>query len=118
MPAKRRQTESEKPRKRKPATTPEAREAEITSLAYDLAERQIKEGTASSQVITHFIKAGSPREQFEQEKLRLENELLEAKREALESQKRVEELYKDAMRAFSSYSGQTIIDDEVIPEDD
>jgi hypothetical protein len=71
----------------------------------DLAERQIIEGTASSQVITHFLKLGSTREQLEQERLQHENELTRVKIEAIESQKRVEELYMEALKAMRSYAG-------------
>lgn len=106
MPARRRRSEPEKSRHR-PATTPEGRENEVVSQAIDLAEQQIRDGTASSQVITHFLKLGSTREQLEQERLRHENELTKVKIEALESQKRVEELYKEALDAMRSYSGET-----------
>lgn len=105
MPARRRRSEPEKSRHR-PATTPEGRENEVISQAIDLAETQIKNGTASSQVITHFLKLGSTREQLEQERLKHENQLTQVKIEALESQKRVEELYKEALDAMRSYSGQ------------
>lgn len=105
MPARRRRSESEKPRHR-PATTPEGREMELVSQAIDLAEQQIRDGTASSQVITHFLKLGSTRETLEQERLEHENELTRVKIEALESQKRVEELYKEALDAMRAYAGQ------------
>lgn len=95
-------------RKRRPATTLEAREAQVVSMAIDLAERQIAEGTASSQVITHFLKLGSTRERLEQERLRSENLLQEAKIEQLQSAKRVEELYEDALNAMRTYSGQDV----------
>jgi len=78
----------------------------MVSLAHDLAETQIRNGTASSQVITHFLKLGSSRELLEQERLRHENELTRVKIEAVESQKRVEELYRNALNAMRSYSGQ------------
>lgn len=92
-------------RRRKPATTPEARETELASAAYDLAEEQIDNGTASSQVITHFLKMGSTRERLEQQRITHENELLQVKREAIESQQRVEELYMQALDAMRSYAG-------------
>jgi hypothetical protein len=92
-------------RRRKPATTPEGRENELVSEAIDLAEKQIKAGTASSQVITHFLKLGSTRERLEQQRLEHENELTRVKIEALESQKRVEELYMEALQAMRSYAG-------------
>lgn len=90
-------------RKRKPASTPEARENQLISMATDLAEKQLAEGTASSQVITHFLKLGSTKEKLELEKLKKENELLVAKTESLESAKRVEDLYVKAMEAFKGY---------------
>jgi hypothetical protein len=74
----------------------------------DLAEKQIHEGTASSQVITHFLKLGSTRERLEQDRLRRENELLQAKVESMASAKRVEELYAAALDAMRSYAGQPI----------
>lgn len=74
-------------------------------MAHDLAEEQIRNGTASSQVVTHFLKLGSSREELEQIRLQHENELTRVKIEALESQKRVEEMYRDALNAMRSYSG-------------
>ena len=79
----------------------------IGAQAVDLAERQIAEGTASAQVISHFLKLGTTRERLEQEKLRNENKLTEAKIESLASMQRVEELYSKAMQAFGTYSGQS-----------
>jgi hypothetical protein len=90
---------------RKPATTPEGRENQLVGDAIDLAEQQIRSGTASSQVITHFLKLGSTRERLEQQRLEHENELTRVKIEALESQKRVEELYLEALTAMRSYAG-------------
>lgn len=87
------------------ARTPEVREQQLAAAAYDLAESQIYAGTASAQVITHFLKAGSQREQLEQERLRNENALLEAKRDAMASAARVEELYLGALNAMRSYQG-------------
>jgi hypothetical protein len=104
VPARRRREESERPRRR-PATTPEERENELVSLSHDVAEKQMRNGTASSQVITHFLKLGSTRERLEQQRLEHENELTRVKIEAIESQKRVEELYREALTAMRSYSG-------------
>lgn len=89
----------------RPALTPEARENQLISLATDLAEQQLREGTASSQVITHYLKLGSTKERLEKEKLEEENKLLKARTEALQSAKRVEELYADAISAMKRYSG-------------
>jgi len=111
MAARRRSPEVQTSR-RKPATTPESRENEMVSLAHDLAERQIREGTASSQVVTHFLKLGSSRERLEQERLEHENELTRVKIEAIASQKRVEELYMQALDAMRSYSGNPMPSEE------
>ena len=91
----------------RPALTPEARENQLISLAVDLAEQQLIEGTASSQVITHYLKLGSTKERLEKEKLEQENELLKAKTEALQSAQRVEELYANALDAMRNYSSAT-----------
>ena len=98
---------------RSPALTPEARENEMITYAIDLAEKQLREGTASSAVITHYLKLGSMKEKLEREKLQKENELLRAKTEALQSAKRVEELYADALRAMKLYSGEEEDDEEL-----
>lgn len=90
-----------------PASTPEEREQQIISLAYDLAERQIREGTASSQVLTHFLKRGSIEAELELEKLKKENALLEAKKGAIESSQRIEALYADAITAMKKYRGSS-----------
>ena len=111
MPARRRRSEEERT-SRKPATTPEGRENEVVGLAIDLAEQQIRDGNASSQVITHFLKLGSSREQLEQQRLEHENELTRVKIEAIESQKRVEELYLEALNAMRNYAGSPPISDE------
>jgi hypothetical protein len=105
MPARRRRAESNSESRRRPATTPEGRENELVSLASDLAEEQIRNGTASSQVVTHFLKLGSSRERLEQQRLEHENQLTQVKIEAIESQKRVEELYMEALQAMRSYAG-------------
>lgn len=93
-------------KRRPPATTPKARENQLISLAVDLAEKQIRDGTASSQVITHFLKLGSTREKLEQTKIAKENELLSAKAEAFNSGKDVKKLYESALQAMRTYSGQ------------
>ena len=92
--------------RRPPATTPEARENQLIAHAVDLAEDQLLKGTASAQVISHYLKLGSSREKLEQERLRGENELLKVKAEAIASAKRVEELYTTALNAMRSYAGQ------------
>ena len=103
-------------RRRRPATTPEARENELIGYASDLAEEQILAGTASSQVITHFLKLGSTREHLEQQRIRHENELMQVKQEQIASQARVEELYMQALSAMRSYSGLPAPSDEDVED--
>lgn len=96
---------SDSKRRMRPALTPEARENQLVSLAVDLAEKQLLEGTASSQVITHYLKLGSTKERIEREILEKQKELIEAKTQNLQSAQRVEELYADAISAMKRYSG-------------
>lgn len=112
MPKAKAKSPSGSTRKMRPALTPEARENQLISLAVDLAEQQLKDGTASSQVITHYLKLGSTRERLERERLEEENKLLKAKTEALKSTERIEELYANAIKAISKYNGDGGSDDE------
>lgn len=105
----------EQSRKLPPAKTPEARENQLVAMAVDLAEKQLRDGTATSQVITHFLKMGSTKEKIEKEILEKQKELITAKTEALKSQKRIEDLYANALNAMRRYSGVSELDDE---EDD
>ena len=98
-------------KKTRPALSPEARENQLISRAVDLAETQLIEGTASSQVITHYLKLGSTKERIEKEILEKQKELISAKTEAMRSAKRVEELYTNALNAMRRYSGQSESDE-------
>lgn len=92
-------------KKSRPALTAEGREKQMISLAIDCAEKQLREGTASSQVITHYLKLASTKNLLEMEKLKKENELLKAKTDAIKSAKSQEELYAKAIAAIRRYSG-------------
>lgn len=92
-------------RKGRPALTPEARENQLISLAVDLAEQQLRDGTASSQVITHFLKLGTTRAELEKEKLKKENKLMEAKTKAIESAEEMKIIAENAIKAMRSYQG-------------
>lgn len=95
----------------RPALTPEAREGQLISLAVDLVEQRLRDGTATSQEVVHFLKLGSMRERLEREKLEHENRLLEAKKQAIESAERMDEMYSAAIRAMQIYQGRN--DDEI-----
>lgn len=103
-----------------PGRTLESVENQLVGLAANLAREQMENGTASSQVITHFLKLGSSQAKLETEKLQRENELLRAKTEALRSQKKVEDLYANALRAMRNYTGSTDLPDDTnsLEEDD
>lgn len=92
-----------------PGRTLEARENQLILLATNLAEQQLRDGTASSQVIAHYLKLGSTRERLEQERIRHENELASAKSERIRADRQSIELLDEALKAFRSYSGH---DDE------
>ena len=105
MPRKRKMQDETPKRIGPPPRTAEGREQEVIALAIDLAEKQLRDGTASAQVITHYLKLASKKEQLEVEIKAKEKELIEAKTEALRSTKRVEELYTNALEAMRRYSG-------------
>lgn len=96
----------------RPVLTDEARESRAISLAMDRAEEQLVKGTASSQIIVHFLKLGTAKANLEREKLARENELLRAKTENLESQKELKEMYAEALSAMRKYNGAGDEDDE------
>lgn len=99
-------------KKMRPALTPEARENQLISLAVDLAEQQLRDGTASSQVITHYLKLGSTKERIEKEILEQQKMLIEAKTQSLQSAQRIEELYTKALDAMRDYSGNSRSEDD------
>lgn len=99
-------------RKIRPALTPEARESQLISLAYDLVEERLLDGTATSQETTYFLKLASSKTRLENEKLMEENKLLRAKTEAVQSEKKNEEFYEKVLAALKKYNGQSQQDDE------
>ena len=89
----------------RPALTPDAREEQLISLAVDLVEKRLIEGTASSQETTHFLKLASSKARLEKAILEKQKELIEAKTQSLQSEARMEELVSNALTAFKSYAG-------------
>lgn len=89
----------------RPALTPEARENQLISLAIDLVEQRLRDGTASAQETTHFLKLASKKAKMEQERAELENELIRAKTQNLRDQADMKTLYADAIAAMRRYSG-------------
>ena len=99
-------------KKLRPALTPEAEEDQLIALAISLVKQRLIAGTASSQETTHFLKLGSTKARAEKKLLEQEIELKAAKTEAIKAGQRSDQLYQDAIKAFRSYSGQEV------PEDD
>ena len=103
----------EKSREFPAAMSSEARDAQMSSLAYSLVEQRLRDGTATSQETCYFLKLSSPVATRQQKKLEKEIELLEAKTEAIKAAKRMDEVYMEAIGAFKKYSGeQDDIDEE------
>lgn len=102
---------SEPTKKMRPALTPEARENQMIALAYDVVEERLRNRTATSQETTHFLKLGSMKTQLELEKIKLENELIKSKTKAINSSESADQMYKEAIAAFKSYSGAFLNND-------
>lgn len=98
-------------KKIRPALGTEAREQQLISLAVDLVEQRLLDGTASSQETTHFLKLASTKAKLENKLLEAQAEMAIAKKEALQSQKRSEEMFAEAIKAFRTYSGGGSSDD-------
>lgn len=105
MANERRNTNQGKAPRRPPATTPEDRERQLQALAYDLAEKQLRDGTISATVLAQLVKSGTQRERLEQERLVREVDLLQRKAEGMESAIRMEEKYDKAIAAMRKYGG-------------
>ena len=105
-------TKGDKRRRLPPAKTPEARENQLISLAMDIAEERMLDGTASNTLICHYLKLGSTKERLEKEMMEKQMRNLDAKTESIEGFKRIESLYSDAIEAMRRYSGQASGDEE------
>lgn len=104
--AKVKNTTETTPIKRRPALTPEARESQLISYAYDLVEQRMLDGTASAQETVHFLKLATREQRIKEKRMELENQLIEAKTEQIQSQKHIEELYAEAISAMREYGGK------------
>ncbi len=97
--------------KLRPALSPDSRENQMIALAMDAAEERLRNGTASSQLICHYLKLGSSLTRLEKERIELENNLTKAKTKAVNSSESSEKLYADAIKAFQIYSGNVVKDE-------
>lgn len=102
------QSDTQPIHKKKPALTPEARENQCIAMAYNLVEKRLQNGTATAQEVVHFLKLGTAAAQLEKEKLKNENQLIQAKVDALQSSKHSELLYEEAIAAMKAYSGHAL----------
>ena len=105
MPKTKKVSKSVETKKIRPAISPEARENQLIGLAYDLVEKRLLEGTATSQETTSLIKLGNTKARLEIEKMKYETELVKAKTEAIESSSNAEKLFEEAMKAMQTYTG-------------
>lgn len=110
--AKVKNTTETTPNKRRPALTPEARESQLISYAYDLVEQRMLDGTASAQETVHFLKLATREQRIKEKRMELENQLIEAKTEQIQSQKHIEELYAEAISAMREYGGKSGSDED------
>lgn len=94
--------------------SPEARENRLISMAMDLAEERMRNGTATAQEVIHFLKLGSEKSRVEVEKLELEKALVEAKTENIKAQKEMTTMFSSAIAAMKTYRGDE--DDEYSEE--
>lgn len=94
-------------KKSKPASSPEAREKQLTRLAVDLAEKQLRDGTASPSIINHYLKIASSRESLERDILEKQAKMIEAKAQNITRDREVEELTKSAIEAMRSYTSSS-----------
>lgn len=99
-------------RRPRPALSPEARENQLISLAVDLVEQRLIDGTASSQETTHFLKLATTKARLEKEILEKQKELMTAKTEQIRSEQHKEELYEEVINALRKYNGQGDSDEE------
>lgn len=99
-------------KKNRPVLSPELRESELISLATDLVEQRLRDGTATSQETVHFLKLGSSTAKLEREMMKKDMELKHAKIKTLASAQEIKELYSEALNAIRKYSGQDVSDDD------
>lgn len=100
------------PERLRPSLSRESDENQCISLSIDAAKKMLIEGNAPTSVILHFLKLATTREELDRETIRLNQELMVAKKEALESQARTEQLFADAMKAMQRYSGNDVEEEE------
>lgn len=96
----------------RPAISPEGRLNQLISMALDLTEERIKDKTASNDLLKEFVRMGNIKSKLEIEKMRYETELVKAKTDAIKSESNAEQLFADAMKAMSEYTGNTPVEEE------
>lgn len=94
------------PEDERKAISPERREDQIIAMAMDEAEKRIRDGTASNQLLVHFLKLGSTKDRLEKEILAEQKKLIKAKTSDIESARDTRELFKEAISAMKTYSGE------------
>jgi len=98
------------PKKRAPATSPEQRNNQLISMSFDAAEEMISSGKATSQLLVHFLKQGTARDELEKSKLELESQLLRARTDSIAASEDLRQLHMDAIAAMTEYKTGTVDD--------
>ena len=111
MPPKKETDNTSSAARRRPADNPGDREKQMANYADELAEKQLRDGSASAMVISHYLKAATERERLEREKINLESLRLKAQIAQIESQATSGELMERVLDALRSYSGEDDDDD-------
>lgn len=98
-----------------PETPPDlsssAIEKRLIAKAYAEAERRIDNGTATSEMICLFLKAGSNKHYIDEQKTQAELDYTRAKVDLVRSQIKTEEMIVAAMDAMKMYQGVDDVSD-------
>lgn len=89
----------------------EERERELAYLATCLAEQQLRDGSAKAQVITHYLKLASPRENIERRMMEAKIQLLEGQLQACQRDTTTQQLLEEAIESLKMYRGDDSFED-------
>lgn len=81
------------------------RERENMFLATELAAKQLRDGTAKAQVVTHYLRMSSPREDIERRMMEAKIALLEGQLAACQNDMATQALIIEALESLREYRG-------------
>ena len=100
-----------------PPTTDEERAMQMSAMALDSIEERIREKKASPSELLYCAKLGSEEARLDRQIQRENVKLLQARTEDIQRSKNTEELYRQAIKAFQSYNGIDLEEEEDGEED-